>query len=96
MRLRQLFEAMRARLDGRERDAATLCYLQGLSRAQAAARMGVSEARMRKLMDGAGAGRPRGRKQGRRSGGGDPRRSLVRGAGLADACPRLRHPRARR
>jgi DNA-directed RNA polymerase specialized sigma24 family protein len=56
MQLRQLFEGLRGRLDGREREAATLCYLQGLSRAQAAARMGVSEARMRKLMDGRGAG----------------------------------------
>ncbi len=58
MRLRQLFEAVRGRLDGREREAATLCYLQGLSRAEAALRMGVSEARMRKLMEGHGAGRP--------------------------------------
>jgi RNA polymerase sigma factor (sigma-70 family) len=58
MRLRQLFEALRGRLDGREREAATLCYLQGLSRAEAAERMGVSEARMRKLMEGRGPGRP--------------------------------------
>jgi len=58
MRLRQLFEGLRGRLDGREREAATLCYLQGLSRADAAARMGVSEARMRKLMEGRGPGRP--------------------------------------
>jgi len=58
MRLRQLFEGLRGRLHGREREAATLCYLQGLSRAQAAARMGVSDARMRKLMDGQGPGRP--------------------------------------
>ncbi|HTA12712.1 MAG TPA: sigma-70 family RNA polymerase sigma factor [Solirubrobacteraceae bacterium] len=57
-RLRQLFEGLRGRLDAREREAATLCYLQGLSRADAAARMGVSEARMRKLMEGRGAGRP--------------------------------------
>src|SRR5580693_3601668 len=57
-RLRQLFEGLRGRLDGREREAATLCYLQGLSRAQAAARMGVSETRMRKLMEGRGPGRP--------------------------------------
>jgi RNA polymerase sigma factor (sigma-70 family) len=54
--LRQLFEGLRGRLSAREREAATLCYLQGLSRADAAARMGVSESRMRKLMDGAGAG----------------------------------------
>jgi DNA-directed RNA polymerase specialized sigma24 family protein len=54
--LRQLFEGLRGRLSAREREAATLCYLHGLSRAHAAARMGVSESRMRKLMDGAGAG----------------------------------------
>jgi RNA polymerase sigma factor (sigma-70 family) len=57
-RLRQLFEGLRGRLSEREREAATLCYLQGLSRAQAAARMGVSEGRMRKLMEGRGQGRP--------------------------------------
>jgi hypothetical protein len=56
--LRQLFEGMRGRLSEREREAAVLCYLQGLTRSEAAARMGVSEARMRKLMEGAGAGRP--------------------------------------
>jgi DNA-directed RNA polymerase specialized sigma24 family protein len=55
-RLRQLFEGLRGRLSAREREAATLCYLHGLSRADAAARMGVSESRMRKLMDGVGAG----------------------------------------
>jgi DNA-directed RNA polymerase specialized sigma24 family protein len=58
MRLRQLFEGLQRRLDGREREAATLCYLQGLSRAEAAARMGVSDARMRKLMEGRGPARP--------------------------------------
>jgi RNA polymerase sigma factor (sigma-70 family) len=57
-RLRHLFEALRGRLSAREREAAVLCYLQGLPRAQAAARMGVSEARMRKLMEGRGPGRP--------------------------------------
>lgn len=57
-RLRQVFEGLRTRLSGREREAASLCYLQGLSRAEAAERMGISEARMRKLMEGAGAGRP--------------------------------------
>jgi DNA-directed RNA polymerase specialized sigma24 family protein len=57
MRLRQLFEALRGRLSARELQAATLCYLQGLSRAEAAARMGVSERRMGKLMEGE-AGRP--------------------------------------
>ena len=58
MRLRQLFEGLRGRLSAREREAAAFCYLQGLSRSEAAARMGISEARMRKLMDGQGAGRP--------------------------------------
>jgi DNA-directed RNA polymerase specialized sigma24 family protein len=55
-RLRHLFEGLRAHLSEREREAAVLCYLHGLPRAEAAARMGVSEARMRKLMDGNGAG----------------------------------------
>jgi DNA-directed RNA polymerase specialized sigma24 family protein len=58
VRLRQLFEGLRGRLSEREREAAVLCYLQGLTRAEAAARMGVSEARMRKLMEGAGPRRP--------------------------------------
>jgi DNA-directed RNA polymerase specialized sigma24 family protein len=58
VRLRQLFEGLRGHLNARERQAATLCYLQGLSRAEAAAQMGVSEGRMRKLMEGRGAGRP--------------------------------------
>jgi DNA-directed RNA polymerase specialized sigma24 family protein len=58
MRLRHLFEGLRGRLNGREREAAAFCYLQGLSRSEAAERMGISEARMRKLMDGEGAGRP--------------------------------------
>jgi RNA polymerase sigma factor (sigma-70 family) len=57
-RLRQLFEALRAKLSSREREAATLCYLQGFSRADAAAHMGLSKSRMRKLMDGGGSGTP--------------------------------------
>jgi hypothetical protein len=57
-RLRQLFEALRGRLSVREQQAATLCYLQGLSRSEAAARMGVSESRMRKLMEGRDARSP--------------------------------------
>src|SRR5579871_958254 len=56
MRLRRLLEGMRCRLDLREREAAALCYLQGYSRAQAARRMGISATRMRKLMEGRGAG----------------------------------------
>lgn len=57
-RLRELMEGLRGRLSERERQAAALCYLQGLTRAQAAARMGLSEARMNKLMEGRGDGRP--------------------------------------
>ena len=56
-RLRQVFEALRERLSERECQAASLCYLQGLTRAQAAKSMGISESRMRKLMEGDGAGR---------------------------------------
>jgi RNA polymerase sigma factor (sigma-70 family) len=52
--LKRLFQALHARLSRRERQAVALCYLQGLSRAEAAARMGISRARMRKLMDGTG------------------------------------------
>jgi RNA polymerase sigma factor (sigma-70 family) len=55
-RLRQVLEALNGMLSPRERQAASLCYLQGLSRAQAAQRMGIGTARMRKLMDGS-AGR---------------------------------------
>jgi RNA polymerase sigma factor (sigma-70 family) len=58
IRLRQVFEGLRGRLSAREQEAAALCYLQGLSRSEAAARMGISESRMRKLMEGQGAGRP--------------------------------------
>jgi DNA-directed RNA polymerase specialized sigma24 family protein len=57
-RLRQLLEGMKGRLSERECQAAALCYLQGLSRSQAASQMGISKARMRKLMEGKGAGRP--------------------------------------
>jgi DNA-directed RNA polymerase specialized sigma24 family protein len=57
-RLRQLFEGLRGGLSARECEAASLCYLQGLSRAQAAARMGIGETAMRKLMEGRGPGRP--------------------------------------
>jgi DNA-directed RNA polymerase specialized sigma24 family protein len=58
IRLRQVFEGLRGRLSAREQQAAALCYLQGLTRADAAARMGISQARMRKLMEGPGPGRP--------------------------------------
>src|SRR5207237_371947 len=52
IRLRHLMEGMRSRLSARELQAASLCYLQGLPRAHAAAQMGVSDAAMRRLMDG--------------------------------------------
>jgi DNA-directed RNA polymerase specialized sigma24 family protein len=55
--LRQVFEGLRASLTPRECEAASLCYLQGLTRAEAAQRMGIREARIHKLMDGAGPGR---------------------------------------
>jgi DNA-directed RNA polymerase specialized sigma24 family protein len=58
IKIGQLLEALRARLSSREREAAALCYLHGLSRADAAAQMGISEARMRKLMEGRGSARP--------------------------------------
>ncbi|MGA9875357.1 MAG: sigma-70 family RNA polymerase sigma factor, partial [Solirubrobacteraceae bacterium] len=58
VRLRQLFEGLRSRLSARECEAASLCYLQGLSRAEAARQMGIGEARMRKLMEGTGRGQP--------------------------------------
>ncbi|MGN6373489.1 MAG: RNA polymerase sigma factor [Solirubrobacteraceae bacterium] len=51
-RLRHVLEALNGALSPRERQAAALCYLQGLSRSHAARHMGVSKARMRKLMDG--------------------------------------------
>lgn len=57
-RLRTLLAGLRGRLDTREREAAMLCYLQGLSRPEAAVRMGLTDTQMRRLMDGRGAGRP--------------------------------------
>ncbi len=57
-RLSHVFEGLRSRLNERECELASLCYVQGLSRAQAAERLGVSEARVRKLMDGASPSRP--------------------------------------
>jgi DNA-directed RNA polymerase specialized sigma24 family protein len=50
--LRRLVQGMRARLDLREREAAALCYLHGYSRGEAARQMGLSDTRMRKLMEG--------------------------------------------
>lgn len=51
-RLRHVLEAFNVGLSARERQAASLCYLQGLTRSQAATCMGLGEKRMRKLMDG--------------------------------------------
>jgi RNA polymerase sigma factor (sigma-70 family) len=51
-RLRSLLQGMRTRLDVREREAAALCYLHGYSRGEAARLMGLSDTRMRKLMEG--------------------------------------------
>ena len=53
-RLRSVFEAIRSQLSARECQAASLCYLLGLSRVEAAAKMGISERRMQKLMEGSG------------------------------------------
>ena len=58
VRLRELFEGLRGHLSERELQAATLCYLQGLTRAEAALLMGISAERMRKLMEGEGPRRP--------------------------------------
>lgn len=57
-KLAQLVEGLRAHLSERERQAAALCYLQGLSREQAAMRMGISLRRMQRLMEGRGPGSP--------------------------------------
>ena len=57
-RLRELFEGLRGRLGHQERQAAVLCYLHGYTRSEAAARMGISERRMRRLMEGSGPGHP--------------------------------------
>jgi DNA-directed RNA polymerase specialized sigma24 family protein len=50
-RLREFVEAMREELDERERTAASLCYLHGYTRPQAAQAMGLSDGRMKKVMD---------------------------------------------
>lgn len=57
-KLRRLMEGLSADLSDRERQAACLCYLQGLTREQAARRMGIAPRRMQKLMEGRGDGRP--------------------------------------
>jgi RNA polymerase sigma factor (sigma-70 family) len=57
-RLRELFEGLRSQLGRQERQAAVLCYVHGLTRSEAASRMGISERRMKRLMEGRGPGRP--------------------------------------
>jgi DNA-directed RNA polymerase specialized sigma24 family protein len=52
MRLRYFIEGMREKLQGREREAAALCYVQDYSRPEAAQAMGIKPRRMEKLMDG--------------------------------------------
>jgi DNA-directed RNA polymerase specialized sigma24 family protein len=56
--IREVFEGLRSSLSPRECEAASLCYLQGFTRAEAAERMGIRAARMHKLMEGAAPGRP--------------------------------------
>lgn len=50
-RLREFAEALRDELGERERVAASLCYVHGYSRREAAELMGVSARRMEKIMD---------------------------------------------
>lgn len=50
--LRAFTEGLGQRLDGRERQAAVLCYLHGYSRPEAAEALGLPPARMEKVMDG--------------------------------------------
>jgi len=50
-KLREFVEGLKDRLSPRECEAATLCYLLGFSRSEAAERMGVEPKRMEKIMD---------------------------------------------
>lgn len=50
-KLRQFIEALRDRLSKRECEAATLCYIQGYSRPEAAELLGIEPKRMEKIMD---------------------------------------------
>jgi RNA polymerase sigma factor (sigma-70 family) len=50
-RLREFGEALRDELGERERVAASLCYIHGYTRPEAAKLMGLSERRMQKVMD---------------------------------------------
>lgn len=51
MQLRHFEQGLRASLDARELQAATLCHLHGLSRPEAAKVIGIAPRRMEKLMD---------------------------------------------
>ena len=51
VQLTHFMEGMRDRLTGRERQAATLCYIHGCTRPQASEALGVSPKRMEKMMD---------------------------------------------
>jgi RNA polymerase sigma factor (sigma-70 family) len=50
-RLREFAEALRDELGERERVAASLCYIHGYTRPEAAKLMGISDRRMQKVMD---------------------------------------------
>lgn len=50
-RLREFTEALREELGERERVAASLCYIHGYTRPEAAKLMGLNERRMQKVMD---------------------------------------------
>jgi DNA-directed RNA polymerase specialized sigma24 family protein len=51
-KLQHFIEGLKDRLDQRERQAVTLCYIQGLSRKEAAQILRLSDKRMNKVMDG--------------------------------------------
>jgi DNA-directed RNA polymerase specialized sigma24 family protein len=57
-RLRKLVEGICSTMSERERQAACLCLLQGMTRAQAAREMGIAPRRLERLMDGRGPARP--------------------------------------
>lgn len=51
-KLREVFQGIALSLNPLERRAVALCYLQGLSRAEAARRLGISERRLRRVLEG--------------------------------------------
>lgn len=53
IQVRQVIEGFRSNLSEREFEAATLCYIHGYSRPEAARVLGVKPKRMEKIMDGA-------------------------------------------